>query len=363
MRIISSDSPTKPLNSFDTDELRWHAVVRRDARANSGFVYSVKTTGIYCRPTCPAKRPQRGNVQFHATAAHAERAGFRPCKRCKPDDAAFINAHAIAVARACQLIVKSDEAPDLKSLALAVGMSPSHFHRVFKSLTGLSPKAYAGAHRAEKIRGSLSQTHTVTSAIYKSGFKSSGRFYAVSSRMLGMRPTDFRNGGEGTRIRFTVGRCSLGSILVASSDLGICAIALGDNPEKLVTELQDRFSKAEFVGSDKEFERHVVQVVALVERPSVGLQLPLDVQGTAFQQRVWQELSAIPCGETQTYSQIARNLGQPKATRAVARACAANALAVAIPCHRAVRSDGSLAGYRWGIERKAKLLKEERSRM
>jgi AraC family transcriptional regulator of adaptative response/methylated-DNA-[protein]-cysteine methyltransferase len=239
-------------------------------------------------------------------------------------------------------------------------MSPSHFHRVFKSLTGLSPKAYASAHRSQRVRQELSRGGSVTSAIYNAGFNSNGRFYAVSSRILGMRPSSFRMGGRGVTIQFAVGECSLGSILVAASAVGVCAITLGDDPNALVQHLQDQFPKASLAGGDREFERMVAKVIAFVERPAKGLGLPLDVQGTAFQERVWRQLRRIPCGETRSYAEIAKALGRPTATRAVASACAANRIAVAIPCHRVVRTDGPLSGYRWGVERKAKLLNRER---
>jgi AraC family transcriptional regulator, regulatory protein of adaptative response / methylated-DNA-[protein]-cysteine methyltransferase len=240
-------------------------------------------------------------------------------------------------------------------------MSPWHFHRVFKSLTGLTPKAYATAHRAKRMQEELTRRGTVTAAIYNSGFNSNGRFYAESNQRLGMKPSKFRAGGNGARIRFAVGECSLGSILVAASDLGICSIALGNEPDTLLKQLQDRFPNAELIGGDKQFERMVAQVIAFVENPAVGLELPLHVQGTAFQQRVWKALCEIPCGTTCSYSELARTLGQSKAARAVAGACAANTLAVAIPCHRVVHIDGSLSGYRWGVDRKERLLAVERA--
>jgi AraC family transcriptional regulator of adaptative response/methylated-DNA-[protein]-cysteine methyltransferase len=345
-----------------TDQERWGAVVRRDKNADDAFVYCVKTTGVYCRPSCPARLARRRNVAFHPTPKDAERAGFRACKRCKPSDPSAPGEQAAIVARACKLIVDADEPLSLDALAEAIGMSPWHFHRVFKSMTGLTPKAYATAHRAERMHQELSRRGTVTSAIYNSGFNSNGRFYAVSNQRLGMKPTEFQAGGVGATIRFAVGECSLGSILVAASDLGICSIAMGNDPDTLVRELQDRFPNAELIGGDKKFERMVARVVAFVENPSAGLELPLHVQGTAFQQRVWKALCDIPCGTTCTYSELARKLGQPNAMRAVAGACAANNLAVAIPCHRVVRTNGSLSGYRWGVERKEKLLQFEAGR-
>ncbi|HEY2589303.1 MAG TPA: bifunctional DNA-binding transcriptional regulator/O6-methylguanine-DNA methyltransferase Ada [Tepidisphaeraceae bacterium] len=347
---------------YSTDDARWAAVASRDSGADNKFVYSVKTTGVYCRPSCKARLARRENVAFHRTPDEAEREGFRPCKRCRPRESSAHLDRAAMVAKACRLIVEAEETLSLNDLAESLGMSPYHFHRVFKMFTGLTPKAYAMAHRADRMRKALMDRGTVTSAIYDAGFGSNGRFYAESKKRLGMKPTAFKAGGEGATIRFAVGESSLGSILVAASDLGVCSISLGDDPRALVQELQDRFPNAHLVGADKLFEQWVAEVVAFVENPSIGLHLPLHVQGTAFQQRVWQALSEIPSGTTATYSDIARKLGQPSATRAVAGACAANNLAVAIPCHRVVRTDGSLSGYRWGVERKERLLHAEGSR-
>jgi AraC family transcriptional regulator of adaptative response/methylated-DNA-[protein]-cysteine methyltransferase len=349
--------------SYLTDQERWEAVIRRDKNAAGAFFYSVKTTGVYCRPSCPARLARRENVAFYLTPKDAERAGFRACQRCKPNDPSAQGEQAAIVARACRLIVDAEEPLALDNLAGIIGMSPSYLHRVFKAMTGLTPKAYAAAHRAKRMHQELSRRGTVTSAIYNSGFNSNGRFYAESNQRLGMKPTEFKAGGQGATIRFAVGECSLGSILVAASHLGICSIALGDDPNTLVRELQDRFFNAELIGGDQQFERMVARVVAFVENPSAGLELPLHVQGTAFQQRVWKALREIPCGRTCTYSEVAQKLGQPNATRAVAGACAANTLAVAIPCHRVVRTNGSLSGYRWGVERKEKLLHVEGARI
>ena len=249
--------------------------------------------------------------------------------------------------------------PSLETLADAVGMSRFHFHRVFTSLTGVTPRGYATGQRARRVRTELARASTVTEAIYGSGFNSSGRFYAGVSRVLGMTPTSFRSGGKGASIHFAVGECSLGSVLVAATDRGVCAILLGDDPEALVRNLQDRFPKGQIIGGDRDFDRLVAKVVGLVEAPALGLDLPLHVRGTAFQQRVWQALGDIPAGSTASYTDIARRIGAPKAVRGVAQACAANAIAVAIPCHRVVRTDGTLAGYRWGIDRKRVLLERE----
>lgn len=345
---------------YSSDAERWAAVVRRDRRADGAFYYSVKTTGVYCRPSCGSRRARRENVGFHPTCEDAERAGFRACKRCRPTEAALEARHAAVVAKACRAIEKAEEMPRLDALARSAGMSRFHFHRVFKSVTGVTPKAYVAAHRAQRVREELSRGGTVTDAIYGAGFNSSSRFYAASSQMLGMTPGGFRSGGEGAAIRFAVGECSLGSILVAATDMGVCAMSFGDDPEALVRDLEDGFPKARLIGGDAEFEELVAKVVGFVEAPRIGLDLPLDVRGTAFQQRVWQALRKIPPGSTATYSEIARRIGAPKAVRAVAQACASNRIALAIPCHRVVRTDGSLSGYRWGIARKRALLERER---
>ena len=358
MAFVETRSATAP-PSFSSDEDRWAAVVRRDRSADGTFYFAVRTTGIYCRPSCPARRARRENVRFHATPQEAEAAGFRACRRCRPNRAALAAPHSVAVAKACRLIEAADESPSLEALARSAGMSRFHFHRVFKAITGITPRAYAAAHRAQRAREELARSHTVTEAIYGAGFNSSGRFYATATEELGMTPTNFRSGGQGAAIRFAVGACSLGSILVATTDKGVCAIVLGDDPAALVRELQDRFPKARLIGGDKAFAQLVARVVGFVEAPARGLDLPLDVRGTAFQRRVWQALRKIPAGSTASYTEVARRIGAPKAVRAVAQACASNAIAVAIPCHRVVRTDGGLAGYRWGVKRKRALLARE----
>jgi AraC family transcriptional regulator of adaptative response/methylated-DNA-[protein]-cysteine methyltransferase len=334
-------------------------VVARNPQADGTFYYSVKTTGVYCRPSCAARLPRPEHVRFHATCTEAEQAGFRPCKRCKPHQVSLVEQHATAIAAACRFIEQSAETPSLAQLAHQVALSPSHFHRVFKAITGLTPKAYAAAQRAQRVRSTLSTSGTVTEALYDAGYNSNGRFYATANEVLGMTPSNYRAGGASTVIRFAVGECSLGAILVAQSERGICAILLGDDPDALTRDLQDRFPQATLIGGDAAFEQLVAQVVGFVEAPAVGLDLPLDVRGTAFQQRVWQALRTIPAGSTASYTDIAKHIGAPQAVRAVAQACGANPLAVAIPCHRVVRHDGALSGYRWGIERKRTLLARE----
>ena len=350
---------TSMARQFRSDDERWAAVVNRNHAVVGEFVYCVTTTGVYCRPGCAARRPRRENVRFHASCEDAESAGFRPCRRCRPNEPSLAERRARSVAAACRLVETAEEPPDLDTLAQAAGMSRFHFHRVFKAVTGFTPRAYAAAHRADRTREALLTSRTVTEAIYDSGFNSSGRFYAASPEMLGMAPATFRRGGAGETIRFAVGECSLGSILVAATDKGVCAILLGDDPAALVHELEDRFTRAELVGGDEEFESLVARIVGLVEDPVPGLDLPLDIRGTTFQRRIWLALRDVPAGTTASYSEIAGRVGSPNAARAVARACAANLLAVAIPCHRVVRNDGTLGGYRWGVERKRALLARE----
>ncbi len=338
---------------------RWAAILRRDPGADGRFFYSVRTTGVYCRPSCASRQARPENVRFFATGLEAERAGFRPCRRCKPDQPPLAKRQAEKVAEICRQLASTEFAPSLASLAARVGMSPYHFHRVFKAVTGLTPRAYAQAHRTRRVRSALARGETVTDAIYGAGYGSNGRFYETSNAVLGMTPSAYRTGGASTEMRFAVGACTLGSILVAQSGRGICAILLGDDPQALARELQDCFPRARLIGGDKSYEQLVARVVGFVEAPALGLDLPLDVRGTAFQQRVWQALRNIPAGSTASYTEIARRIRSPGSVRAVASACAANVLAVAIPCHRVVRNDGGLSGYRWGVERKRALLKRE----
>jgi AraC family transcriptional regulator of adaptative response/methylated-DNA-[protein]-cysteine methyltransferase len=351
----------RPPNSYPAaDDVRWAAVVARDKAFEGQFYYSVATTGIYCRPGCPARLPKRANVRFYRTRAAAEAAGFRPCKRCKPDAPSLAEQNATKVAEACRVIEDAEEPLRLDALAARVGLSPYHFHRIFKSILGVTPRAYASAHRQQRMRATLARSSTVTEAIYAAGFNSSGRFYAASSQALGMTPGEFRSGGANAEIRFAIGQCSLGSILVAASEKGVCAIMLGDDPDALLADLHGRFSRARLIGGDPAFEELTAKVVRFVEAPSSRWELPLDIRGTAFQHRVWEALRDIPPGTKASYTEIAERIGRPEAVRAVAQACGANPVAVAIPCHRVVRSDGALSGYRWGIERKRKLLAREK---
>jgi AraC family transcriptional regulator, regulatory protein of adaptative response / methylated-DNA-[protein]-cysteine methyltransferase len=340
-------------------DARWAALRARDPNADGSFFYSVSTTGVYCRPSCGARPARPENVAFHASAAEAERAGFRACKRCKPDQPALAERRAELVADLCRYIDAAEAPVGLKALAERAGLSTFHTQRSFKAVMGLTPKAYAAAARAARMRAELERAPSITRAIYGAGYNSSARFYEHSNAVLGMTPSQYRAGGKDQRIAFALGRCALGSILVAASERGVCAILLGSDTEALVAELAARFPRAERVARDADFERLLEQVVTLVEQPARACRLPLDLRGTAFQERVWQALTKIPPGTTASYSDIARAIGAPSASRAVARACAANTLAVAIPCHRVVRSDGSLSGYRWGVERKRALLERE----
>jgi AraC family transcriptional regulator of adaptative response/methylated-DNA-[protein]-cysteine methyltransferase len=344
------------------EDPRWARIVARDKAADGHLWYSVGTTGVYCRPSCPSRIANPQNVTLHETLESARATGFRPCKRCNPEGLSLECENAALVAKACRIIEESEEEPSLEELADAVGRSSSYFHRMFKATTGLTPKNYAVADRSKKVRKGLATGNSVTEAIYEAGFNSSGRFYEKSTGMLGMTPSQYRAGGIDEEIRFAVGQSSLGAILVASSTKGVASILLGDDPDELVRNLQDRFPNARLIGADRDYEALIARVVGFVEAPGIGLDLPLDVRGTAFQRRVWQALQEIPVGETVSYAEIARRIGSPKSVRAVAGACAANNLAVAIPCHRVVRNDGALSGYAWGIERKGALLDRELSR-
>ena len=347
---------------YATQAQRWQAIVERDSRADAHFVYAVLSTGTYASPSAAARRPKQENVRYFDTPEQAQQAGFRPSRHRHADRRQQALQHQQAVTQACRLIEDAENAPSLDELAAAVGMSPYHFHRIFKTQTGLTPRAYAQAHRARRLRRQLDDPRTrITDAIYEAGYGAQSRFYEESQALLGMPASAFRKAGQGATIRFAIAQCSLGALLVAESERGICAISLGDDPELLLRELQDRFKAAELIGADPGFNQRVAQVVALVETPSAGLALPMDIRGTAFQQRVWEILRSIPAGQTATYTEIAQRMGQPRAVRAVARACATNTLAVAIPCHRVVRQDGDLAGYRWGLDRKRSLLERERS--
>ncbi|TNE62625.1 MAG: bifunctional DNA-binding transcriptional regulator/O6-methylguanine-DNA methyltransferase Ada [Alphaproteobacteria bacterium] len=342
------------------DTEKWHAVLGRDRTHDGSFYFSVATTGVYCRPSCGARPPRRENVAFHNSCADAEAAGFRPCKRCKPDATASWNERSAMVAQACRFIEAAETPPTLAKIAAASGLSPHHFHRVFKEVTGVTPKAYATGHRTRAVRAGLKGAGTVTEAIYDAGYNASSRFYEKADSFLGMTPRAFKSGGAGQTIQHAIRTCSLGLMLVAATERGVCCLQFGDDEAALKAALVHEFPGAVLASGDKLFETWVDAALALVEsgtQPEDGL--PLDIRGTAFQQKVWHALQQIPAGTTASYTDVATQIGAPRAVRAVAQACASNRIAVAIPCHRVVRSDGSLSGYRWGVERKKSLLDRE----
>lgn len=340
-------------------EQRWQAVVRRDHQADGEFVYAVKTTGIYCRPSCPSRAAKRQNVEFFDTTDLALAAGYRACKRCRPDTASQQQRWNALVLQACRTIESSPSTPMLDQLARQAGVSRYHFHRMFKAATGLTPKAFHKAVLARRMVAGLQAAQSVTEAIYDAGFSSSGRFYQDAPAMLGMTPGRYRKGGVGEDIRYAIEPCTLGQVIVAATRAGICAIEFDESAQALIERLRARFPQAQFESANAEFKRWVAEVLRYIEQPHGILDLPLDVQGTVFQHRVWQALRAIPAGQTVSYTEIAERIGQPKACRAVAHACAGNRVALAIPCHRAIRANGDLSQYRWGVERKAELLRRE----
>lgn len=362
--------------SFATDRARWSAVRSRTPRADGVFFYAVSTTGVYCLPSCASRPARRENVAFYGTREDAERAGFRPCRRCRPDLAPREEREASIIAEACRFLdgaVEGDGLPCLAEIASRAGLSPYHFHRLFRRIAGVTPKAYAAAKRQAAVAGKLQSGASVTDAIYGAGFQSASRFYESASETLGMNPSAYRRGGEGESIWHEIRKCSLGHILIAGTARGICAILLGDDPAALAVDLRARFPKAKHTAAGAvvsaassrpetaDYRRWVEQAVRLVDDPlrSAARALPLDIRGTAFQRRVWEALRAIRPGSTSSYGEVAAAIGQPRAARAVAGACAANRLAVAIPCHRVIAADGSPGGYRWGAARKRRLLERE----
>ena len=346
-------------HTLHTDDDRWLAVINRDTNADGQFVFAVQTTGIFCRPSCRARHALRQNVRFYPDAEAAQAAGYRPCKRCQPDNLSPEQQKIDKVAKACRLL-EQDNPVTLEALAEAVAVSPYHFHRLFKSVTGVTPKAWQQAWRARRLRGALSEGESVTQAVLGAGFPTSSSYYRQADEVLGMTARAYRQGGKSTRIDYAVGHCELGHCLVALSERGICAVLLGDSHEALMAELQQSFPSAHCMPAAAEFSEQIQSVIASLNQRATPLTLPLDIRGTAFQQQVWQALREIPTGEPRSYQHIADGIGNPKAVRAVAGACAANRLAILIPCHRVVRGDGSLSGYRWGVARKAALLAREK---
>ncbi len=347
------------MTQYTTDESRWQAVLARDPAADERFVFAVITTGIFCRPSCRARHPLRRNVRFFGDAAAATEAGFRPCKRCQPDREDAMARQRERIVEACRLLERSETPLTLEKLARQVAMSPYHLHRLFKAMTGLTPRAWQQARRASKVREALASGQEVTRALYDAGYSSGSSFYQQADAALGMTARQYRQGGYRADIRYALTRCQLGELLVAESERGICAILPGDSPQALVAELTHMFPRARLDAGDLGFAQRVARVVSWLDRPDGAFALPLDLQGTAFQRQVWQALQEIPAGVTLSYQALAARIGRPRATRAVAGACAANRLAVVIPCHRVIRQDGTLSGYRWGAARKRLLLARE----
>lgn len=352
---------TPVLRDYVTDTAKWDALRTRDSGADGVFLYSVATTGVYCHPSCAARPARPENVAFHTDRSAAECAGFRACKRCRPDLPLRALREAAIVARACRMIEAADGPLSLDMLAAMANLSSFHFHRLFRRIAGVTPKAYDAAQRTARVQAGLGAGANVTETIYDAGFNSSGRFYEAADGMLGMTPTAWRAGGAGETIRYATGDSSLGCVLVAASGRGICAILIGDTADALVEDMRARFPRAVLEPASPDFAGWVATVIAYVDAPGNGIGLPLDIRGTAFQRRVWEVLQTIPAGHTVSYSDVAERLGEPKAVRAVAGACAANRLAVAVPCHRVVARDGGLAGYRWGVARKKALLEREQT--
>lgn len=351
-----------PTHASPDDEARWAAILARDPRADETFVYAVRTTGVYCRPSCPSRLARRENVRFFANCTAAVAAGFRACKRCQPDRAPPRAAQLAAIAAACRLLEESETPPSLAALAASAGLSRFHFHRVFKACTGVTPKAYAAQARDDRLRRELARGTSVTVACYEAGFNSSSSFYQAARGALGMQPREYRRGGAALAIHHAYGNTSLGRILVAATAQGLCAILFGEDDDSLLADLRARFPNATLQAAAPDFAATVTAVARLVETPARGLALPLDIRGTAFQQRVWRALRELPAGATISYGELAGRIDAPAASRAVAQACGANPLAVAVPCHRVVRGNGDLAGYRWGVTRKRELLAREAGR-
>ncbi|MEQ4451384.1 bifunctional DNA-binding transcriptional regulator/O6-methylguanine-DNA methyltransferase Ada [Kosakonia sp. YIM B13605] len=343
------------------DEQRWQAVLARNAQADGQFVFAVLTTGIFCRPSCTARHALRQNVRFYPDVQSALVAGFRPCKRCQPDKTHPQQQRLDKVAKACRLL-EQDTPITLEQLAAEVALSPYHFHRLFKSVTGMTPKAWQLALRARRLRNALIMSETVTDAVLAAGFPDSSSYYRQADASLGMTAQQFRRGGDATDVWYTFSDCELGRCLVAESERGICAILLADSDEQLLAQLQAIFPRAQRAQANDAFSERVAHVIGRLDNADAPFTLPLDLRGTAFQLQVWQALREIPAGETVSYQALAQKLGKPQAVRAVASACGANKLAIVIPCHRVVRSDGALSGYRWGMARKAQLLQRERNK-
>ncbi len=351
---------TPPKRIDAAEEHCWQAVLQRDATADGTFVFAVRTTGIYCRPSCRARRPLRDNVAFFVDGAVARAAGFRACKRCRPEEKADDGALRTQVVTAvCRWLDVADGPLRLAELAARAGYSLFHLQRMFRTVLGTTPRAYAEARRADRLRDALAGGTSVTAAMHAAGYSSSSRLHAAAERSLGMTPSQLRRGAPDLRIEYAVLGCTLGLAIVAATARGLCAVLLGDDEAMLRADLARRFARAQLVAGGKAFTQRVASVIACLDGDAVEPGLPLDVLGTAFQQRVWTALRTIPVGQTTNYTDLAKRVGSPRGARAVAKACADNPLAIVVPCHRVVRSDGDLSGYRWGTDRKRALLARE----
>jgi AraC family transcriptional regulator of adaptative response/methylated-DNA-[protein]-cysteine methyltransferase len=337
----------------------WRATLQRDSRADGSFVLAVRSTHIYCRPSCPARRPLRRNVTFFRTREEAEKQGYRPCLRCRPNE---VSGSVTLVRRAAgHLAESSEEGVRLGALARTLGTTQATLRRAFLQVTGLNPRELAEALRIKRFKAMLRAGKSIAEALYETGYGSSSRVYERSNAQLGMTPATYRKGGKGMKIGYTIAKSPLGKVLVAATERGVSAVYLGDAQNTMVAELREEYPRAEIAPATDSFQRWVQEIVQRIEGKRPRLELPLDLQATAFQRRVWQQLQRIPRGRTRTYSQVAWSLGQPKAVRAVARACATNPVSIVVPCHRVIREDGALAGYRWGLSRKERLLAQERA--
>jgi AraC family transcriptional regulator, regulatory protein of adaptative response / methylated-DNA-[protein]-cysteine methyltransferase len=359
MIATQNSSRSSGVSPHAADRL-WQATLRRDRRADGTFVFAVRSTHIYCRPSCPARRPLRQNTLFFGTAQEAESQGFRPCRRCKPQE----QQEAIGlVQRAAKLLINSsevaEEGPRLESLAAQLKTTPAKLRRAFRRATGLAPREFAQTARLQRFKKMLREGARITDALYACGFGSSSRLYEKTNAQLGMTPASYRKGAAGMHIGYTLAKSSLGKVLVAGTERGVSAVYLGDSDRTLIDALHKEYPRAEIARSGAGQGPWLAEILRRVEGEAPSVDLPLDVQATAFQRRVWQELQKIPRGATRTYTQVARAMGKPEAVRAVARACATNPVSIVVPCHRVIRTDGQLAGYRWGLQRKQKLLDRE----
>jgi len=346
--------------NFNTEDARWHAVLNNNSSADGSFYYAVLTTGIYCRPSCTSRLPNRANVEYFTTCEEAEAAGYRACKRCKPTTKSKAVETEQKIIHSCRIIEESETSLKLDELAAQVNLSPYHFHRLFKKIVGVTPKQYASRNKSQRFQKSLKTSPSITDAIYSAGYGSSGGAYDKTQDQLAMKPKVYRKGAAGITITYGLAQCFLGWVIVAATDRGICAIEFGDDPDALPDQVQSRFPKAQLKEADRGFKTLINEVVEFIESPGGDFKIPLDIQGSAFQQQVWNVLRRVKPGETLSYTEVAEKIGNPNAVRAVASACASNKLAVVIPCHRIISKAGKLSGYRWGTKRKKMLLDLEK---